>query len=101
TRDWSSDVCSSDLNPALFSKPSMNIAAKLPKAQDDCGKITYGLINKINEYQAVGKVDYQTSAKHSVFGRYLITAYNTAPPMHYAKDNILTSTNAGFDNLAQ
>src|SRR5437762_2920074 len=56
------------VNPALFSKPAANIAAKLPKAQDDCGKITYGLINKINEYQAVGKVDYQTSAKHSVFG---------------------------------
>jgi hypothetical protein len=89
------------VNPALFSKPALNITAKLPKAQDDCGKITYGLINKIDEYQAVGKVDYQTSAKHSLFGRYLITAYQTLPPLNYAKDNILTSTNAGFDNLAQ
>src|SRR5207248_9673586 len=51
--------------------------------------------------QTGGKVDYQTTAKHSGFGRYLITAYNVAPPLQYAKDNILTSTNAGFDNLAQ
>ena len=89
------------VNPTLFSKPSAAIAAKLPKAQDDCGKITYGLINKINENQAVGKVDYQLSDKHSLFGRYLMTTYLTEPPMHYAKENILTSTNAGFDNLAQ
>ena len=89
------------VNPSLFSRPSMNIAAKLPKAQDECGKITYGLINKIDEYQAVGRVDYQKSVKHSLFGRYLITAYATKPPFFYAKDDILTTTNAGFDNLAQ
>ena len=89
------------ISPALYNKASLNIAAKLPKAQDDCGKITYGLINKINEYQAVGKVDYQWSDKHSIFGRYLATAYETKPPFFYAKDNVLTTTNAGFDNLAQ
>src|SRR5438128_5274475 len=46
------------VSPSVFSKPSMNIAAKLPKAQDECGTIKYGLINKIDEYQGVGKVDY-------------------------------------------
>jgi len=89
------------ISPTLFSKPSMNIAAKLPQAQDDCGTIKYGLINKVNEYQAVGKVDFQKSDKHSLFGRYLITAYQTNPPYSYAPENVLTTTNAGLDNLAQ
>ena len=41
----------------------MNIAAKLPQAQDECGKITYGLVEKLDEMQAVGKVDYQRSTQ--------------------------------------
>ena len=88
------------INPAQFSRAAMNLAAKLPKAQDDCGKITYGLVEKINEMQAVGKVDYQRSANHSIFGRYLATTYALPPPLHFS-DNILASTNAGFDNFAQ
>ena len=55
------------VNPALFSTPAMNIAAKLPSGQDACGKITYGLISKTDQYQNVGKVDYQTSPKHTLF----------------------------------
>jgi hypothetical protein len=89
------------INPTLYSRTAMNIAAKLPKAQDECGKITYGLVEKPNEIQAVGKVDYQWTDKHSIFGRYLVTTYSLKPPHFYAKDNILTTTNAGFDNLAQ
>jgi hypothetical protein len=88
------------IDPAQYSKVSMNIVAKLPKPDDACGKITYGLIEKPNELQAVGKVDYQWSAKHSIFGRYLATTYALLPPKTFS-DNILTSTNAGFDNLAQ
>jgi hypothetical protein len=89
------------VSPSLFSAPAMNITAKLPSAQDDCGKVTYGLISKTNESQFVGKVDYQLSPKHTLFGRYLATTYLMEPPFHYAKNNILTTTMAGFNNLAQ
>jgi len=34
------------VSPSLFSVPAMNIAAKLPQAQDDCGKVTYGQIGR-------------------------------------------------------
>src|SRR5216117_1099474 len=50
------------INPALYSKAALAISAKFPRAQDECGKVTYGLVNKPNELQAVGKVDYQLSA---------------------------------------
>ena len=89
------------ISPTLYSRAAMNIAAKLPKAQDECGKITYGLVEKKDEMQAVTKVDYQLSDKHSIFGRYLATTYLQKPPFFYSKDNVLTTTNAGFDNLAQ
>src|SRR5207249_7627732 len=43
-RDWSSDVCSSDLGN--------------PYAE--------------NGHMAIGRLDYQQSAKHTIFGRYLM-----------------------------
>jgi hypothetical protein len=88
------------INPTLYSPAAMKLAAKLPKGQDECGRVTYGLVSKVNEMQAVGKVDYQWSDAHSIFGRYMATTYDQPPPFNYS-DNLLTSTDAGFDNLAQ
>ena len=88
------------IDPALYSRPAINIAAKLPQPQDECGKITFGLIQKRNEIQAVGKVDYQWSDKHSVFGRYMATTLDLPHP-HELSGNLLASFSDGFDNLAQ
>jgi Carboxypeptidase regulatory-like domain len=89
------------INPTQFSPAAMKLVPKLPQATDDCGKVTYGLVSKINEWQSVGKVDYQWSDKHSLFGRYMATVYDQPPPYTYSSSNLLTSTDAGFDNLAQ
>ena len=88
------------IDPALLSKAAVNIAGKLPKTTDSCGLITYGLRTVTNENQFVGKIDYQWSDKHSLFGRYVATAPKQPPP--YSFDlNALNSTNPGSDNLAQ
>ena len=79
----------------------MNIAGKLPAAQTDCGRVTYGVPQQIDDSQAVGKLDFQLTANHSLFGRYLATTYDIPPAYRLASDNVLTTTNAGFDNLAQ
>jgi hypothetical protein len=92
------------IDPAQYSKPALLIAAKLPKAQDECGKIVYGIATKKNEMQAVGKVDYQWSARHSIFGRYLATTFLFPHPYLTGQgDNLLTTSadEPGFDNLAQ
>src|SRR5437762_1024610 len=60
------------VDPALFSKPALNLASKLPKTSDSCGKVIYGNPTQTNDHQADGKIDYQRNANHSVFGRYLI-----------------------------
>jgi hypothetical protein len=89
------------IDPALYSKPALNIAAKLPDAQNECGKATYGIVNKLNEYHAVCKLVYTWSAHHCNFVRYLATAYNLVPPYSLSGGNVLTSITTGQDDLAQ
>ena len=93
------------IDPALFSKPALNIAAKLPKAEDACGHATYGGAEKRDEIQVIGKVDFQATQKHSLFGRYMATTLGL-PTAYSLSHNVLTTVDTvpggqGFDNLAQ
>jgi hypothetical protein len=93
----------SRIDPSLYSKPALTIAAKLPQPQDNCGKIVYSLPDKPNEYQIIGKTDYQQSANHSIFGRYIVTSYKSPHP--YALTGLFLALepqdNGGNSNLAQ
>jgi hypothetical protein len=88
------------VDPALYSKAALNIASKLPQAQDECGRANYGLVEKRNDMQVVSKVDYQASADHSLFGRYIATSLDLPHP-YDVSGNLLTTISEGFDNLAQ
>src|SRR5262245_54630890 len=88
------------VDPATFSKAAVKIVGYLPKTEDPCGRIVFGRRTTPNEGQYVGKIDYQLSASHSLFGRYIANTYETPPP-HALTDNILTSTVGGRDNLGQ
>src|SRR5262249_32180952 len=72
------------ISPALFSPAAVNLANRLPKTTDPCGQVTYGTKDDNNEGQAVGKIDYQLGANHSVFGRYMATFFKQEAA--YAKD---------------
>jgi hypothetical protein len=88
------------VEPARFSPAAVNLARRLPTTEDPCGEITFGVPDDSNEGQGVGRVDYQLSANHSMFGRYMAT-YATQAPAYETSGNLLTTPNAGFDNLAQ
>jgi hypothetical protein len=60
------------IDPTLFSKPALKLASKMPTTQDPCGKIIFGSPEKTNDHQVVGKIDYQLTSNHSIFGRYLL-----------------------------
>jgi hypothetical protein len=67
------------INPALYSKAAMFVvnyrgALPFPTTTDPCGQITYGTRTAENDGAYVGKIDYQQSAKHSMFGRVLLTS---------------------------
>ncbi len=91
------------IDPVLFSKAALNITSKLPKTDDPCGLVQYGLPSATDERQFVGKLDYQWSTKHSIFGRYIATNVVTPPPFSLAaaEQNLLVTRQGGRDNLAQ
>jgi Carboxypeptidase regulatory-like domain/TonB dependent receptor-like, beta-barrel len=88
------------INPALFSPAAMNLARRLPATTDPCGQITFQTTDDSNEGQGVGRMDYQLTADHSVFGRYMATFIKKQPAYQGGADNVLKAANSGFDNLA-
>src|SRR5438876_199493 len=88
------------VDPRMYDKASLAIVAHLPTTADPCGRINYASRTELDEGQTVGKVDYQRSNNHSIFGRYMATSYRQPPPFSLI-DNVLTTTVGGRDNLAQ
>jgi hypothetical protein len=89
------------INPALFSPAALNLAKRLPKTTDPCGQVTYATKDDNNEGQAVGKIDYQFSTNHSMFGRYMATFFHQAAAFAKNPDNVLVTNDPGTNNLAQ
>src|SRR5207253_2384634 len=88
------------IDPALFSKPAMAFASKLPGTADPCGRIVYSPISLENDHQAIGRIDYQRNATHTIFGRYL--AENVFDPTPYSlTKNLLTANVNGIEGLVQ
>jgi len=88
------------INPALFSPAGMNLARRLPTATDPCGQITYTTADDSNEGQGIGRIDYQLSQDHSLFGRYMATFVKKAPAYEGGSDNVIKAANSGINNLA-
>jgi outer membrane receptor protein involved in Fe transport len=88
------------IDPALFSRAAVNLARRLPPTSDPCGEIRYGLSDDGNDGQGVGRVDFQWSANRTLFGRYMAT-FEKRPAPIAKTDNILTTSTAGRDTLAQ
>jgi len=65
------------IDPAKFNPISLNLEKYLPTPTDPCGRITYAPPASYTENQGLAKVDYQVSPKHSMFGRYFVTHYES------------------------
>src|SRR5690242_12988377 len=84
----------------MFSQQSLAIVKQLPAAQGPCGQVPFGPVTKTNEYQLVGRVDYQINSRQMLFGRYMATTYSLPPAFAFSK-NILDTVQGGLDDLAQ
>jgi len=89
------------IDPAFLSPAAVKIAKMLPTTSDPCGRISTGPRTASNEYQVVGRGDYQMSDKHTIFARYMGTAYYQATPNSFEGSNLLTTITGGRDNWAQ
>jgi hypothetical protein len=88
------------IDPAMFSKAALSLAAKLPRTDDPCGQITYTVPDDTNEGQAVTRVDYHLTQNQSVFGRYMAT-FRKRDPSLSKTGNVLATSVYGQDNLVQ
>ncbi len=88
------------VSPSLLSPAALNLAGRLPKTTDPCGETLYSIPLDRSEGQFVGRVDYQLSANHSIFGRYMATSDNTLAAFERT-NNPLTTTEPALDNLQQ
>jgi hypothetical protein len=90
------------LAPGLKYDPaSLNLAMQLPSTSDPCGKTQFSYPTQINEYQVIGRVDYQITSKQSLFGRYIAATYFRPAAYTLAPSNLLTTGQAGLDDTAQ
>jgi outer membrane receptor protein involved in Fe transport len=88
------------VDPSRLSQVAIRYAANLPKTEDPCGRVLWGRINRENHHQVLGKIDYQWSSNHSIFGRYLLTSMVSPPPYELGK-NLLATNPPGADGLSQ
>jgi len=88
------------LAPSLISAAAVNIAKRLPAAVDQCGRTSYGIPVASDEYFPIGKIDYQISSAHSMFGRYMAASFKQTPPLAISK-SVLSSIAPGADDLLQ
>lgn len=80
--------------PSMLSPIALAImnSGKLPIPTNPCGQEEFGIKPTTNEDLTFAKVDYQLSAKHSIFGRYEL-AHLQDPP-GYVPGNLLTTGSA-------
>jgi hypothetical protein len=79
------------LDPSRFSPAAVKVATSgwLPTPTDPCGSVLYDVNFDNNNDQYVSRVDYQRSANHSIFGRYIDTL-ERRPPMLAQLHDIMT-----------
>ena len=85
----------------VFDPAAVKLANMLPPGATGCGLMPLGLQTQVNEKQYVGRGDYQSSAKNTIFGRYLRSQYYRPPSLTVTPTNLLTSTQGGLDDADQ
>ena len=92
------------ISPANFNKTGLQLVktvlASAP-TPDPCGHIYYDRPLKANEYQGVGRMDYQLTDKHTLFGRYQNLYVSQPNAFDLTPNNILNAAAAGLDNEIQ
>jgi Carboxypeptidase regulatory-like domain len=93
------------IDPGQFSPVGLKftnmILANAPAPQDDCGLVRYGQPSRTDEWQGVGRVDYQMSDKHTLFVRYQDLVDEAPNGYTLTPDNVLNTTASGSDNIIQ
>ena len=90
------------IDPSLLSPAAVKIAKTLPTSSSGCGRVDFGAPTKNDLWQVLGRVDYQLNQKHSMFGRYMNTAFYQQNGYALTGNILATAlaSSAGRDSLA-
>jgi hypothetical protein len=79
----------------------LNLLSRFPKPENECGEIHWGRPASSDDGQFIGKVDYQRTSVHSIFGRVMYVTQNRTVPytMMPEQTRILSVSQGGTDNL--
>ena len=83
--------------PALLNPVALNIAKTIPLSANLCGRTLFGYDAGLDETLGVLRIDYQQSAKSTIFGRYSVGSLNNHST--YDGKNPLSINNYGVDDL--
>jgi len=90
------------IDPAQFSRAALNMAKFLPATTDPCGEVTYSQRKDSNEWQYLGRIDYQRTADDTIFGRYMATQASIPNPVRQG-DSVLSlfdaANNVGLQGM--
>jgi hypothetical protein len=86
---------------SLLDPAALKLAGMLPASSSPCGNTSYGLLTQINENQYVGRGDWQTSSKNTLFGRYIRTHYYRPASYQFTPDNLLTTSQGELNDADQ
>src|SRR6266850_2715237 len=82
------------IDPALFSKPSLELVKRLPTTNNPCGEFRFGRRLNSDEHVVIARMDYQWNDKHSLFGRYQLNRLFV--PTNYDGKNLVSVSEADF-----
>ena len=85
------------VSPSLFSPAALALSAKLPKPINDCGQTFFDRKTESSEHMAIGRVDYQWTNSHSLFGRYQMAKLTSKPDND--PNNVLAYANGPIDDM--
>jgi Carboxypeptidase regulatory-like domain len=96
-----SQIHNSVIPASLFDPASLKLASMLPVSNAPCGNTSFGLVTDVNQNQYVGRGDWVTSSKNTVFGRYIRTHYFRPASLQFTPGNLLTTTQGELDDSDQ
>ncbi len=96
-----SQIHNSIIPASLFDPASLKLASLLPVSNAGCGNTSFGLVTDVNENQYVGRGDWQTSSKNSLFGRYIRTHFFRPASLQFTPGNLLTTSQGELNDADQ
>jgi outer membrane receptor protein involved in Fe transport len=84
------------VTPSLFSPAARNLQARLPQPINECGQVFFDRKTESLEHIGIGRVDYQLTNNHSIFGRYQLAQYGSEPDND--PDNVLAYANGPIND---